>query len=176
MTQVYLHHHHTHFSVHDNCACLVLLEGQWCCWRTRVTHDRQTVFLTNKCQTSEGVDHFRNRQSKAHSFYFSRKLNPHQSSTGVRTTGHEPKCTFRFALAGTNAIGVVRVLCTKSKSHVFFHFALQISISSGEGVGEHACRMTDERSFQRTNARPRRELTILGTDRAKLTLFALVGN
>ena len=27
------------------------------------------------------------RQSKAHSFCFSRKSNPHQSSTGVRTTG-----------------------------------------------------------------------------------------
>ena len=30
--------------------------------------------------------------------------------------------------------------------------------------------------FWRTNARPWRELTILGIDRAKLTLFALVGN
>ena len=40
-----------------------------------ITHDRRTVFLTNKCQTSEGVDHSRKRQSKAHSFYFSRKLN-----------------------------------------------------------------------------------------------------
>ena len=29
---------------------------------------------------------FRNRQSEAHSFRISRKLNPHQSSTGVRTT------------------------------------------------------------------------------------------
>ena len=48
----------------------------WECWRTRVTHDRRTVFLTNKCQTSEGVNHFRNRQSEAHSFCFSRKLNP----------------------------------------------------------------------------------------------------
>ena len=33
-------------------------------------------FLTNECQTLEGVDHSRNRQSKAHSFCFSRKLNP----------------------------------------------------------------------------------------------------
>ena len=33
-------------------------------------------------------------------------------------------------------------------SHIAFcHFALQISISSGEGVDEHAYRMTDERSF-----------------------------
>ena len=32
-----------------------------CCWRTCATHDRRTVFLTNKCQTSEGVDHSRNR-------------------------------------------------------------------------------------------------------------------
>ena len=30
--------------------------------------------------------------------------------------------------------------------------------------------------FWRTNARPWKELAILGTDRAKLTLFALVGN
>ena len=33
-------------------------------------------FLTNKCQTSEGVDHSRNRQSEALSFCFSRKLQP----------------------------------------------------------------------------------------------------
>ena len=46
------------------------------CWRTRVTHDRRTVFFTNECQTLEGVDHSRNRQSKAHSFCFSRKLKP----------------------------------------------------------------------------------------------------
>ena len=29
-------------------------------------------------------------------------------------TDYEPKHTFRFALAGTNAIGVVRVLCKKN--------------------------------------------------------------
>ena len=45
------------------------------CWRTRVTHDRWTVFLTNKCQTLEGVDHSWNGQSEAHSFCFGRKLN-----------------------------------------------------------------------------------------------------
>ena len=33
-------------------------------------------FLTNECQTLEGVDHSRNRQSKAHSFCFSRKSKP----------------------------------------------------------------------------------------------------
>ena len=49
------------------CACVG--EHSW-----RMT-DTRTVFLTNKCQTSEGVDHSRNGQSKAHSFCFSRKLN-----------------------------------------------------------------------------------------------------
>ena len=46
---------------------------------------------------------------------------------------------------------------------MFYHFTLQISINSWQT------------NFWRTNARPWRELTILGTDRAKLTLFALVG-
>ena len=33
-------------------------------------------FLTNGCQTLEGVDHSRNGWIKAHSFHFSRKLKP----------------------------------------------------------------------------------------------------
>ena len=68
------------------CSRHQMLIAPQACWRTRAMHDRRTVFLTNKCQTSKGVDHSWNRQSKAHSFCFSRKLNPHQSSTGVRTT------------------------------------------------------------------------------------------
>ena len=71
------------------------------CWRTHAMHDRRTAFLTNKkCQTSEGVDHSQNRQSKAHSFYFSQKSNPHQSSVGVQTTGCEPKHTFSLCACG----------------------------------------------------------------------------
>ena len=40
----------------------------------RMTDERS--FLTNECQTLEGVDHSRNGQSKAHSFCFGRKLKP----------------------------------------------------------------------------------------------------
>ena len=55
------------------------------CWRTRVTHARRTVFCVQMTDLG-GSYPFRNRQSKAHSFCFSRKLNPHQSSIGVQTT------------------------------------------------------------------------------------------
>ena len=79
-----------------------------------MTHDRRTVFLMNKCQTSEGVDHFWNGWSKAHSFHFSRKSNPTGGAQESETTGCEPKHTFRFALAGTNTIGIVHVLCKKN--------------------------------------------------------------
>ena len=78
------------------------------------THDRRVVFLTNKCQTLEGVDHFRNRQSEAHSFYFSWKLNPTRVAQESKRQVATPKCTSRFALAGTNTVSVVRVLCKKS--------------------------------------------------------------
>ena len=45
------------------------------CLRSRLKWDKRS-FLTNKCQTLEGVDHSRNRWSEAHSFCFSRKLKP----------------------------------------------------------------------------------------------------
>ena len=41
-----------------------------------------------------GSSPFQNRQSKAHSFCFGWKSNPHWSSMGAGTKGHEPKCTF----------------------------------------------------------------------------------
>ena len=43
------------------------------------------------------------------------EINTHLSSVGVQTTGYEPKYTFRFALAGTNTVGIVRVLCKKNR-------------------------------------------------------------
>ena len=43
---------------------------------------------------------------------------------GVQTTGCEPKCTFRFALAGTNAIGIVRVLREKKREKGLFSCCL----------------------------------------------------
>ena len=71
-------------------------------------------FLTNQCQTLEGVDHSRNRQSKAHSFCFSRKLNPTSVVWESKRQVASPNTHFRFALAGTNTIGIVCALCKKN--------------------------------------------------------------
>ena len=86
-------------------------------------HARRTVFCAQMTDLG-GSYPFRDRQSKAHSFCFGRKLNPHWSSTGVRTTGYEPKCTFRFAFAGTNAIGIVCALCKKNREKGLFSCCL----------------------------------------------------
>ena len=71
-------------------------------------------FLTNECQTLEGVDHSRNGQSKAHSFCFSRKLKPTSTAQESKQQVTSPNAPFRFALAGTNTIGIVCVLCKKN--------------------------------------------------------------
>ena len=90
------------------------------CWRTRVTHDRQTVFLTNECQTLEGVDHSRNRQSKAHSFCFSRKLKPTSVAQESKRQVMIPNTHFSLCACGTNAIGVVCALCEKNRGKGLF--------------------------------------------------------
>ena len=82
------------------------------CWRTRVTHDRRAVFLTNKCQTLEGVDHSQNRQSKAHSFCFSRKLNPTGAAQESERQVTSPNTPFALRLRARMPL-VSCVCCAK---------------------------------------------------------------
>ena len=55
------------------------------------------------------------QQSKAHSFCFGRKSKPTSVAQESKRQVGSPNAPFRFALAGTNAIGIVCVLCKKDR-------------------------------------------------------------
>ena len=89
-----------------------------------MTRHRRTVFLTNECQTLEGVGNSRNRQSKAHSFCFSQKLKPTSVVWESKRQVASPNTPFRFALAGTNTIGIVCALRKKNREKGSFSCCL----------------------------------------------------